>query len=264
MKFVPAAAIAALLIGAAPVHAAPQSVRGISDLPEVDRLAEGDALHRGLRPLEALDVFAEILEVDPHHFGALWRSARSSVSLGMLAPSESARQQRYREAEGYARRALDVDADRAEGHLWLSIALGRRALNEGIRTRIGLAREARGEARFVLEADPQNAGAHHVLGQWHAEVMRAAGISRFVARRLLGGRELDEASWEAAEEHLLEAVRLAPETLIHHLELGRLYLDTKRPDEARSELREVLERPALEPTDPLHKQKAQDLLRALS
>lgn len=263
MKLIIAAVLATLLISA-PVKAAPQSVRGVGDITRIDQLAEGDAHHHGLRPLEALEVFERILVDDPDHYEALWRSARETVSLGMLATSEGVRQQRYEEAEAFARRAVAVDSELNEGRVWLSIALGRRALHEGMRKRVSLAREIRGEALVILERDPENAEAHHVLGQWNAEVMRIGGFSRFIARRVLGGDELDEASWEAAEEHLQEAVRLAPESLIHHLELGRVYLATDRPDEARAEFREVLERPAVEPTDPLHKQKAQDLLKQLS
>lgn len=256
-------ALAVLLIAAEPADAAPQEVRGVES-SQIDHLAEGDALHRSLRPMEALAEYERVLEADPSSFPALWRSARETVSLGMLAPQEETRDQRYAEAEAFARRAIQVDPEREEGHLWLSIALGRRALHEGIRTRISLAVEVREEAALVLDLNPGNAGAHHVMGQWHAEVMRIGGVSRFIARQLLGGAELDEASWNSAEQHLQEAARLDPWALIHHLELGRMYLDTDRPDEAREAFREVLERPAVVPTDPLHKQKAQDLLKQLS
>jgi hypothetical protein len=59
-------------------------------------------------------------------------------------------------------------------------------------------------------------------------------------------------------------VELDPHGLIHHLALAHVLLDRDRADEARTHLEAVLARPAREPTDALHKQEAQDLLRALT
>jgi Tfp pilus assembly protein PilF len=128
---------------------------------------------------------------------------------------------------------------------------------------VRLAEEVRRQALRVLELDSLHAGAHHVLGQWHAEVRRLSGVSRFFARHVLGAEVLDQASWDQAVRHLERAVELAPQGIIHHLELARVYLDRDREADARDELREVLQRPALEPTDPLHKQEAVRLMGEL-
>lgn len=259
----PSAAALVLVLLMAPGSAPAQGTPGMVYSPTGEMIRQGDSLHESLEPAGALEVLQRALESEPESYPALWRAAREAVSLGMLAPEGDAQKERYRQAESFAREAVKVTPDDPEGHHWLSVALGRRALLEGIRTRLKLAEEVRREAQTVLELDSLHAGGHHVLGQWNAEVMRLSGVSRFVARHVLGAGALDQASWDEAVRHLKEATRLAPESLIHHLELARVYLDMGRKEEARAELREVLERPALEPTDPLHKQEAARLMEKL-
>lgn len=228
--------------------------------PAPDPVDRGDRLHERMRPLEALEAYREVLAREPESHQALWRAAREAVSLGMIAADESAGVRWYEEAERYARRAVEIAPEAAEGHLWLAVAAGRRALHEGTRTRARLGYLAREKALEVLSMDSLAPAAHHVLGQWHAEVMRLSPLARFMAARLPGNAALGEASWEMAEHHLARAAELAPHALIHHLELGRVYLDRGRPEEAEAHLREVRDRPALDPADPVHKQAAQELM----
>jgi tetratricopeptide (TPR) repeat protein len=224
------------------------------------RIAAGDAAHVGLRPVDAWNVFRAIVEERPDEYAAIWRGAREAVSLGMLAREDHDRVRWYESAEEYARRAVRVAPDRVEGYEWLGITLGRRALDEGPRTKARLAVEIREVALRALEVDSTNAGAHHVLGEWHAEVRRLNRVTRWAARKLLGADVLKEASWEEAERHLRRAVDLEPSSLIHHLALGTLLLERGHEEEGRAELERVLALPTAEPTDPLNRQQAQDLL----
>lgn len=221
----------------------------------------GDAAHTALRPLDALDSFSRALEAEPEDYEALWRSARETVTLGMLAANKGDRKRWYAEAEDYARRARLANPVGPRGAEWLAIALGRKALEEGPRSRVRLAGEIRETAMGALALDSLNAGAHHVLGEWNAEIRRLSGVERWVARTLLGASVFADASWEDAEYHLRRSIELDAGGLVHYLDLARLYLDRERADEACDLLREVLARPAVEPMDPLIKQMAQELLR---
>jgi tetratricopeptide (TPR) repeat protein len=226
-------------------------------------LAEGDDLHRRLRPLEALERFQEILRRDSTEVEALWRASREAVNLGMLTGDPEARKEWYASAVQYGHRATRFDEANVDGWVWLAIALGRSALDEGPRTRVRLADEMHAAAVRALALDSTAAAAHHVLGEWHAEIRRLSGLTRFAARTLLGAGTFDQASWDEAEAHLRRAVELEPGGLIHRLALARLLLDRDRGDEARVQLQQVLERPAAEPTDARHKQEAQELLRRM-
>lgn len=226
-------------------------------------LEQGELLHDRLRPLDALERFEAVIARDSTHVEARWKAAREAVHAGMLAEDEDRSKEWYVRAEDHARYGLAATRDGLEARHWLSVALGRRALHEGIRTRVRLAGEVRDHAMAVLAADSHHAGAHHVLGQWHAEVRRLSGMERWIAKNILGGEALDEASWDAARIHLARAVELAPRYILHRLELARIHLDLDQDEAARRQLEEILALPAAEPTDALHKQEAQKLLREM-
>lgn len=255
--------ILALTAVARPLEA--QTARGLSIPAPASAEAlvrQGDSEHTALRPLEALATFRRVLGSSPDNYDALWRAAREAVNLGMLAADGSDRKRWYEEAETYARQARAANPDDARGAEWLAIALGRRALDEGPRTKVRLAVEIHSVAMDALALDSLDAGAHHVLGEWHAQIRRLSGVERWMARKLLGGGVFEGANWEDAERELKRSIELDPTGLVHYLDLARVYLDLDRPEEARALLRQVLERPAVEPVDPLHKQEAQELLRA--
>lgn len=226
-------------------------------------LRSGDVLHQQFRPIEALAELQKILESNPDAYDALWRAARETVSLGMLSQDADDATRWYVQAEEFARRAVEVEPGGAEGNEWLAIALGRRALEVGPRARVAMAEEIREAALTILAIDPDNSGGLHVLGEWNAEVMRLRGVTRFMARQFLGGASFDQASWEQAQALMERAVAGTPERLIHHFDLARVYLDRGDKGRARSSLRQVMDRPALDPVDPLLKQRAMALLQSL-
>ena len=76
-------------------------------------------------------------------------------------------------------------------------------------------------------------------------------------------RPLTTASWENAETHLRRAVELDPDAIVHHLELGRMYLWTDRPVEARTSLLKSRRLPVLGPEDVIFKREAGELLQEL-
>jgi FimV-like protein len=251
-----------LLFSAGVAAAQDLALDSLAGLRVHELLARGQALHEQLLPLDALRRFEAVVERDSLHYEAHWKAAREAVNVGMLT-EEDRMKEWYVRAEWHARAALRAREDGVQARHWLAVSLGRRALVEGVRTRVQLAEQIREEALKVLELDSLHAGAHNVLGEWNAEVRRLSGLERWVAGNILGGDTMGSASWEAARRHLQRAVELDPDGLIHRLALARVYADTGEEELAREQLREVLDRPVAEPTDPLHKQEAQELLRDL-
>lgn len=218
-------------------------------------------------PREALAIFEQILKRDSLDYEANWRSAVALVNIGQDIPDSlpsPARDASYREAEGMARRALRADSLPAEGHFALAMALGRVALTRSKKDRIKFAIEIRAEAVRTLAIDPQHDGAHHILGLWNAEIMRTSGFARFMAKNLLGGKVLGQASWAGAAEHLEAAVRLDPDRIFHRLDLARVYVDRKRFDDARGELTRIAALPDRFRLDPRYRQEAAALAGAIA
>jgi tetratricopeptide (TPR) repeat protein len=216
-----------------------------------------------MRPDAALEALRGVLDHQPNRFDALWRAARETVNLGMLSGDRNDARRWYRDAVDFAQRAVDLEPDSAVAHQWYAIALGRMALSRSPGERVDLSVQVREAALRAIEIDEASAGAHNVLGQWHAEIQRLSGITRFVAERLLGGATFREASWEAAERHLRRAIDLEPDALVHRVALARVYLDLERVTAARTELERALDLPDSAPTDPVTRSEAASLLREI-
>src|SRR3954471_22286651 len=137
-----------------------------------DHVAIGDRDHVALNGVNALKHYEAALSVDSMYFDALVRASREAVELGRFDSVESNRTALYKRAEQYARRAVAVRPNDAEGHFELAKAIGRNALTMGTRDKVKYAGVVYDEAMAALKVEPKHAGAAHVMGVWNAEVMR--------------------------------------------------------------------------------------------
>jgi tetratricopeptide (TPR) repeat protein len=229
-----------------------------------EQIAAGDRAHARHDAAAALAAYEAAARLEPRRYDALWKAARAAVDLGEASAGEAARQrQLYRLGETYARRATEADARDAEGHFALARALGRTALAVSARDRVKYAEEIRAEALRALALDPAHAGALHVMGMWHAEVMRLNGIARMIAKNFLGGQVFGTASWAEAQRYLEEAVRVDPQRIVHQLDLALIYRDVGKQAKARELLESVMRGQLLEPNDARYKREAAAALRGM-
>ena len=216
-----------------------------------------------LAPAQALGLLRQALAIDTNQFEANWRAAVAAVDLGLETPDgvrSARRDSLFLEAERYARRATAIDSNRVEGHFVLGMALGRVALTKSKKDRVRYAREIFEAATRALAIAPEHDGAHHILALWHAEAMRISGFNRFMAKNLLGGKILNQASWARAISHLETAVAIDPDRIFHRLDLARVYVDRKRYREARLQLNAIAELPNRVAHDPEYRKDAARLL----
>lgn len=232
----------------------------------VVHIARGDSLGAALQADAALEEYRLALEADPASYAALWRAAQATIDVAKQLADDlrPRRDSLYRTARRYAEAAIRSDSLGADGHFALAQALGRYARTRGGRERVRFGRIIYDEAARALALNPRHDGAHHVLGAWHAEVKRLPGVTRFLAKTLLGGGFLGRASWDSATAHLEQAVALRPEFIYHRLELAQVYLDLHRPDAARAQLERVATLPVSDVLDPEYQEEAARLLRTLT
>jgi tetratricopeptide (TPR) repeat protein len=227
-----------------------------------EHIALGDRDHAALNAEGALRHFQEAIRIDPNNGDALWRASGEAIDLGEF--NDAARDSLYRLGEQYARRAVQADARSSMAHFALAKALGRRALSLGARDRVKYAGEVRTEAMQALALDSANAGALHVMGRWHANIMRLSGVSRFFAKNLLGGKVLGEANWKDAVALLERAAALEPDRIVHRLELASIYADTNNREKAREQYAMVLQMKQADFNDKHYQAIAERELKALS
>lgn len=211
---------------------------GLHAQTAAEHIVLGDRDHAALNAEGALRHYQEAIRVDPNNAEALWRAAGEAIDLGEF--DDAARDSLYRLGEQHARRAVQADPKSSMAHFALAKAIGRRALSLGARDRVKFAGEVRKEAMEALALDSANAGALHVMGRWHANIMRLSGVSRFLAKNLLGGRVFSEANWKDAAAYLERAAELEPDRVVHRLELASIHADMKNTAKAREQYQVAL------------------------
>jgi Flp pilus assembly protein TadD len=91
-----------------------------------------------------------------------------------------------------------------------------------------------------------------------AEVSSA---KRFVAGLIYG--QLPKGSIEEAEQDMKKAIAINPHRLMHYIELGRIYAQMGRKEEARRFINKGLAMPDTEKDDPETKQRGRETLSKL-
>lgn len=226
-----------------------------------EHIALGDREHTAMNPTSALAEYDSALVLEPRNYEALWRAAREAVDLGEYERDKAKQGADFSRGERDARLAVQVNAGDPEGHFQLARALGRRALTLGPRDRIKYATEVRAQALDALKLDPHHPGALHVMGEWNAEVMRLNGMTRWIAKNVLGGDVFGSASWDNAVRYMEQSVAVEPTRIVHRLDLAKIYADIGEKAKAREQYEIVVRADPTEYNDRFYKAEAQ---RALS
>lgn len=221
----------------------------------VDHVALGDKDHAAGNAVSALRHYQAALAADSTSGEALWRASREVVDLGEF--DDAKRDSLYKVGEQYARRAVAALPNSALAHFALAKAIGRYALTLGTRDRVKFAGEVRTEALESIRLDSINPGALHVMGMWHANIMRLSGFSRFMAKNLLGGKTFGEANWDDAAKSLERAAALEPDRIVHALDLAAVYRDRGDKDKAKAEYQRAIGLKAVEYNDKNYQAQAQ-------
>lgn len=211
----------------------------------------------------ALAHYEAAVKADSQSYPALWKSSRSLMDISAGESNRKRRDSIFGAAERYARRAIAVGPNDAEGHFSLARALGKTALGQSPKGRIKYAKEIRLEALRCLDIDPKHAGCLHVMGMWNAEVRRLNGFVRTVARTFLGGQIFGSASWEQAIDYMERSVAQEPNRIAHHIDLAEIFRDAGFRDKARAEFEIVLKLPASDSPDAGYKAQAREALKKL-
>lgn len=249
-------AVVATIAASVPLTFAPLRAGGAQSAAE--HIALGDKDHAAGKAVEAVRHYQAAIAADAKNGEALWRASREVVDIGEF--DDARRDSLYTVGEQYARQAVAAAPNSAMAHFALAKAIGRHALTLGTRDRVKFAGEVRQEALESMRLDSINPGALHVMGMWHANIMRLSGVSRFLAKNLLGGKTFGEANWDAAAKSLERASALEPDRITHALDLAGVYRDKGDKVKAKEQYQRALGLKAVEYNDAkYHQQAAKEL-----
>jgi len=226
---------------------------------EASFMAQGDEAFASFDNNAALESYKKVLTINPESYEANWKTSRAYVDIGEDLEDDDERASFYKNAEKFARNALHNNEERSNGHLYLSIALGRVALDAGAKQRIKMSKEIKKEADLAVKYNDQNDLAYHVLGRWNRKISNLSWIERGFADIFLGGVP-DDASNEAAVENFKKAIEIMPGYINHHLELGITYEMMDNDDLAIEAFKKCLELEKTHGNDEDHKKTAKEYL----
>ncbi|UZJ38793.1 tetratricopeptide repeat protein [Prosthecochloris sp. SCSIO W1103] len=214
---------------------------------------------------EAADsLYSSVLETDPGNPDANWKLARLYVSMGESLPPEKPeeRQPYYEKAVLHAEVSIKNNENIADGHTWLAASLGVLADNIGPREKIKRANIIKSELDRALELNPHDDVALSILGSFNREIADMGWFEKVFAKTFLGS--LPKGSQEEAEKMLKKAIAINPRIIRHYHELGKLYKDMKRYEEAVEVLNEALNKPVLMKSDERRLQNIRKMIKKLS
>lgn len=239
------------------------SIKAQEKAPAVkDYIAMGDSLFDKFDTDGSIEQYENALKLESSNYEAMWKLARGYVDKGEVSEVKEDEKSYYLKAEELARRCVSLYPNSAEGHFYLSVAVGRVALFEGGKKKIELSKEVKQEALKAIELDPDHDGAYHVLARWNREIANLNWFLKAVAKVVYGGVPKG-ATNENAIKYFKKAIQIKPEHINHHLELGRTYLMMGEKKMAEKEFQEALKLPVADKDDPDHKREARELLKEL-
>lgn len=227
----------------------------------VNAVSDGDAAFYSIAYGEAARCYQQGLQAAPDDCALLWRLARVSVCMAEVEDDAAQRKVLLQQGEDAARRCIALDSSRAEGHTWLAGALGYRALDAGMGEQVKISQELVVETAAAIRLDPTNDAAWSIRGSFYRALGNVGWVKRQLAAMLLGA--IPQGGFPEAETALTTAIRLAPDIMRHHYELGVLYLDMGRNEDARGALRKASVLEIRTAIDKPRKEKALKLLGEL-
>ena len=210
---------------------------------------------------EALKFYLAAEKLDPKDARTLVAIARQYRYQMADATGKDEKLRLGRIALGYSQRAAALAPNDAEAQLSVAITYGKMLPFLGSREQVDASPRIKKSVDAALRLDPRNDTAWHILGRWHRVLADVSSLKRILAGAIYGS--LPQGSNEAAAKALEKAIAFNPNRLMHYLELGRVYAQMGRKDEARKFINKGLGMPNLEKDDPETKARGREALEKL-
>src|SRR3954462_2518932 len=226
-----------------------------------DLIDKGKVFDRKFQANDALLLYLSAEKVEPKNPDLLVRIARQYRYL-MTDTSDTQEKLRLGHiALDYSMRAAACGPKDCDAQLAPAITLGKMLPYLSQKEQVSASPKIKESVDKALAIDPRNDNAWHVLGRWNRVLAEISGAKRFIAGLIYG--ELPKGSYEEAERAMKKAIALNPHRLMHYIELGRIYAQMGRTEEARELINKGLGMPDAEKDDPETKERGRETLAKL-
>jgi tetratricopeptide (TPR) repeat protein len=224
-------------------------------------IAKGDQFDKQLQAKEALEVYLPANKLEPDNVKLLVCIARQYRHLMSDTSSKQEKLRLGNVSLEFASRAATLAPNNAEAQLSPAISLGKMLPFMGSRDQVNASPQIKAAVDRTLLLDPSNDNAWHILGRWNRVLANVNVVKRVLAKTFYG--DLPVTTNEAAEKCLLKAIEINPNRLMHYIELGRIYAQMGRKEDARKNIEKGLSMPDKEKDDPEMKEIGKQTLQKL-
>ena len=251
MKFFTYRSLAVLLAFAlAPIGFAAQS-------PD-DLIEKGKIFDRKFQANDALMLYLSAEKVEPKNPELLVRIARQYRYLMTDASDTQEKLRLGHLALDYSERAAACGSKDCDAQLAPAITLGKMLPYMPTKEQVSASPRIKESVDKALAIDPHNDTAWHILGRWNRVLAEVSSTKRFLASLIYG--QLPKGSIDEAEQDMKKAIALNPRRLMHYIELGRIYAQMGKTQEARDFINKGLGMRDAEKDDPETKVRGRETL----
>ena len=222
---------------------------------------KGKVFDRKFQANDALTLYLSAEKIEPKNPDLLVRIARQYRYLMTDASDTQEKLRLGHLALDYSMRAAACGPKDCDAQLAPAITLGQMLPYLPTKEQVSASPRIKESVDKALAIDPRNDNAWHILGRWNRVLAEINGAKRFLAGLVYG--QLPKGSYEEAEQDMKKAIAINPHRLMHYIELGRIYAQMGRKDEAREFITKGLGMPDAEKDDPETKARGRETLTKL-
>jgi tetratricopeptide (TPR) repeat protein len=226
-----------------------------------DLIDKGKVLERKFKANEALPLYLSAEKIEPKNPDLLVRIARQYRYLMTDASDTQEKLRLGHIALDYSERAAACGPKDCDAQLAPAITLGKMLPYMPTKEQVAASPKIKESVDKALAIDPRNDNAWHILGRWNRVLAEISSAKRFLANLVYG--QLPKGSIDEAEQDMKKAIAINPHRLMHYIELGRIYAQMGRKDEAREFINKGLGMPDAEKDDPETKARGRETLTKL-
>jgi tetratricopeptide (TPR) repeat protein len=226
-----------------------------------DLLQEGKAFEKEFQAKDALPLYLAAEKLKSKNPELLVHIARQYRYLMTDASDTQEKLRLGHIALDYSERAAACGPKDCDAQLAPAITLGKMLPYLPAKEQVAASPRIKVSVDKALAVDPRDDTAWHVLGRWHRVLADVSTMKRYLAGMIYG--QLPKGSNEEAERAMKKAIELNPNRLMHYIELGRIYAQMGRKEEAREFINKGLAMPDSEKDDPETKQRGRETLTKL-
>ena len=230
---------------------------------EIDLLfKQADNFERSFKEQDALNVYRQIVVIDPTNSKALVKTTELSCTTGERELNKNNKRLIFESALAFAQRAVKADNNSADAYYAVALANSKMAEVETENKKVvGFIRDTRLNADNALKLNPNHAMANFIEGKWQYEMITLNWAKRFTAKIIYGG--LPEADVDQAIQYLEKSRSIDPYYMLTLIILAKTYRLNNRPAKEIEVLTRTVKLPIRTVDDSSLKAEAQKRLQEL-